>query len=190
MQFGGFASATLKKNVGGRGRCWACTKVSRPRPPRFGLAPLISQFHSSVALSIFFVRSFVFVLKYSQEHKPVILHLLRHSAIMNAIIIVHTSLSLYIYGSISVGFVIITFLADWMCGIENMYLCNCIVCLMANSILEEEKNTLFTRLYWFSLSLSFFKENVNLVFFSPLWYLSKETLFCFWRAEYCSPTSN
>lgn len=34
---------------------------------------------------------------------------------------------------------------------------------MANSILEEEKNTLFTRLYWFPLFS--FEENVNLVFF-------------------------
>lgn len=65
---------------------------------------------------------------------------------MNAIIIVHTSL--YIYGSDFVGFVIITFLADWMCGIENMYLCNCIVRLMAN-ILLEEKDILYMFVYGF-----------------------------------------
>lgn len=29
-----------------------------------------------------------------------------------------------------------------MCGIENMYLCNCIVCLMANSFLEGKQSYL------------------------------------------------
>lgn len=54
----------------------------------------------------------------------------RYSAITIALIIVHTSLSWYC--SIHTGFVIITFLADWMCCID-MYLCNCIVCPIANS---------------------------------------------------------
>lgn len=35
-----------------------------------------------------------------------------------------------------------------MCGIENMYLCNCIVRLMANSFLEE-KNILYMFVYGF-----------------------------------------
>lgn len=90
---------------------------------------------------------------------------------MNAIIIVHTSL--YIYGSIFVGFVIITFLADWMCGIENMYLCNCIVCLMDNSFLEE-KNMLFTCLFLFPFLRGECKFCVL-----PVLFLSKETLFSF-----------
>lgn len=78
---------------------------------------------------------------------------------MNAIIIVHTSL--YIYGSIFVGFVIITFLADWMCGIENVYLCNCIVCLMANSFLEEK-----ILIYMFGfISPFFFKRRMYILCF-------------------------
>lgn len=46
----------------------------------------------------------------------------RCSAIMKALVIVRTSLSWYC--SIHTGFVIINFLADWMCCID-MYLCNC-----------------------------------------------------------------
>lgn len=92
---------------------------------------------------------------------------MRHSAIMNAIIIVHTSL--YIYGSIFVrlcNHYFLFFLADWMCGIENMYLCNCIVCLMANSFLEE-KSMLFTCLFLFPF---FFRGECTFcfVFFSRL----------------------
>lgn len=46
-----------------------------------------------------------------------------------------------------------------MCGIENMYLCNCIVRLMANSVLEE-KNILNLFVHGFL----FKEENVHFGF--------------------------
>lgn len=103
---------------------------------------------------------------------------------MNAIIIVHTSL--YIYGSIFVGFVIITFLADWMCGIENMYLCNCIVCLMANSFLEEKICYLHVCFF-----VSFFKRRMYILCFASYFSAKKRCSASeLHKEEYYYPTTD
>lgn len=80
-------------------------------------------------------------------------------------------------GSTFVGFVIML-LADRMCSIESMYLCNCIVRPMANSFLEEKK------IYYLHAFVSFLfkEENVYFVFCLCFFAERKKKFFSFTNA--------
>lgn len=69
-----------------------------------------------------------------------------------------------------------------MCGIENMYLCNCIVCLMANSFLEEKKVIYMFVLIVFCFCFFFVRGECKFCVL-PVWFLSDETSFSFRTAK-------